>query len=112
MTINDIKEMITENDWDFYYERIGIRIQEQPFTLGEIDHVSHIWIDNEDTEEELGGICAIDINDINSHIVNDMLRGRRYFGGHIALIGGDLDECGEDVGEIILKNAEVLYIIK
>ena len=109
MTIADIKEMINENDWDFDYDKIGIRIQEQSFELGEIDHVSHIWVDGEDTGDELNGISVIDIN---SPIANDMISGHGYFGNHIALIGGDLDEYGEDSGELVLKNAVVLNIIK
>lgn len=109
MTFADIKEMITENGWDFDCEKVGIRIQEQPFELGELDHVSHIWVDGEDTGEELNGISVVNIN---SSVANDMFCGRGYFGDHIALIGGDLDEYGEDSGEVILKNAEVLYVIK
>ena len=88
----------------FYdYEMIAIRVQEEAFELGSIDHVSHIWEDGEDTGEELDGICAIRIDQIRS--ASD------YFGGHIAVLGSNSYEYGEDAGEVILQDAEVLAIL-
>ena len=38
---------------------VGIRIQEDiPFTPGPIDHISTIWVDGEETDEPLPGICG------------------------------------------------------
>ena len=45
MTIAELKEMIDNNDWDIKYSRFGIRIQEQPFELGAMDHNSKVWLD-------------------------------------------------------------------
>lgn len=113
MTIADAKAMITDNGWDFDFEKVGIRIQEPSFELGEIAHVSHNWIDNDDTGEELNGICVLDISSREAPLVyDDLIGGRAYFGDHVALIGGDLDEYGQDPGEVVLKNAVVLYVIK
>lgn len=49
------------NNWDSY-EKYGIRIQEQGFELGTVDHNSKVWVDGEETEDELDGICAINLN--------------------------------------------------
>ncbi len=86
------------------YEAIGIRVQNKAFSLGEIEHVSHVWEDGEDTGEELDGICCISLNLLN-RIACD------YPGEHIAIIGGSLESYGEDEGEIIISEAEVLEVI-
>lgn len=109
MTIAELKEMIDNNDWDIEFEKFGIRIQEQPFDLGSIDHNSKVWIDGEETDEELDGVCAINLN---SPEAANTIEGKGYSGSHVALIGSDRFEYGIDAGEVILKDAEVLYIIK
>lgn len=109
MTIAELKEMIDNNDWDIEFEKFGIRIQEQPFDLGSIDHNSKVWIDGEETDEELDGVCSINLD---APEAVECLNGYGYFGNHIALIASDSYEYGQDVGEIILKDAVVLYIIK
>ncbi|CUX74708.1 hypothetical protein BN3589_03930 [Clostridium sp. C105KSO14] len=109
MTVAELKEMIDTNDWDIKYSRFGIRIQEQPFKLGAMDHNSKVWIDEEETDEELDGVCAIDLN---APEAAEALNGNGYFGSYIALIASDSYEYGFDAGEVILKDAEVLFIIK
>ena len=39
--IRRVKELADELFYD--YEIVGIRVQEVPFSLGEMDHCSHIW---------------------------------------------------------------------
>ena len=51
-----INAAVEKYGWD--YEFIGVRVQEQEFELGAIDHVSHVWVDGDETEEELNGICV------------------------------------------------------
>lgn len=109
MTVAELKETIDNNDWDIEYGKFGIRIQEQAFELGTIDHNSKVWIDGEETDEELDGVCTIDLD---SPEAAEVLNGNGYFGSHIALLAGDRYEYGCDAGEVILKDAEVLYIIK
>lgn len=109
MTVAELKEMIDNNDWDIEYGKFGIRIQELPFELGAMDHNSMVWVDGEETDEELDGVCAIDLD---SPEVVEALNGNGYFGSYIALIASDSYEYGFDSGEVILKDAEVLYIIK
>ena len=40
-----------DGDWNF----VAVRIQDVPFGLGEIDHISHVWVDGNETDEELAG---------------------------------------------------------
>lgn len=109
MTVAELKEMIDNNDWDIEYGKFGIRIQEQSFELGAIDHNSKVWVDGEETDEELDGVCVIDLN---APEASEALNGNGYFGSHIALLASDNYEYGADAGEVILKDAEVLFIIK
>lgn len=106
-----IKEMINaEEIYNKYhwsgngdYDFVGIRVQEEEFELGEIAHVSKVWIDGVETEEELDGICVINIKDIKN--ASD------YFGDHAAIICGDEALCGDDYGELIISDPVVVEII-
>ena len=97
--INRIEE-IKENS---EYEYIGVRVQENEFVKGEILNNSFVWVDGEMTDEELDGICAVKLEDA------ELASG--YFGDHIAIIGGNSMEYGQDLGEIIIRDAEVLEVL-
>lgn len=94
--INEIKE-------NAEYEYIGVRIQENEFKVGEILDNSFVWVDGEMTDEELDGTCAVKLED--AQLANG------YFGNHVAIIGSDSMEYGQDLGEIILRDAEVLEVL-
>lgn len=87
----------------FDYEVVAIRVQEVPFELGAIDHVSSVWEDGEETDEELDGICAIRAKDVD--------KSDTYFGDHVAIIAGNRYTYGEDIGEVIIEDAEVVEIL-
>ena len=87
----------------FNYEVVAIRVQEVPFELGAIDHVSSVWVDGEETDEELDGICAIRAKDVD--------KSDTYFGDHVAIIAGNRYTYGEDIGEVIIEDAEVVEIL-
>ena len=97
-----IKALAEEHSYDYDY--IALRIQEVPFSLGPIDHYSKVWIDGDETDKELDGICGIKVDFI------DLIQGE-YLGEYAALIAGNSAEYGEDVGEVIISNAEVIEII-
>lgn len=101
--IAKIKKIAEEMDLAWEYTYIGVRVQEQEFELGEIDHVSHIWDNNDDTGVELPGICACKL---------DCLGENDYFGDHIAIICGDEAEYGEDYGELIIRDPKVVAVIQ
>lgn len=98
--IEQVNSIIEEQGWE--YSKCAIRIQEVPFELGAIDHISHVWIDGDETEEELPGICCT---------VIERMKSNEYFGNHMAVIGGNNYEYGEDVGEIIISDPVVIAII-
>lgn len=99
--MGQIQEVAEELFYD--YEVIGVRVQEQPFELGEMSHTSHIWVDGEDTGEELNGVCAV---------LYDRLNGaHHYFGDHVAIVAGNSFSYGEDPGEVIIEDAVVVEIL-
>lgn len=97
-----IKDYIEENELDYDYAYIGLRVQDVPFELGEISHISHVWDDNEDTGEELSGICATKVERIGKI---------EYYGNHAALLVSNNAEYGEDDGELIMEDAKVVMIL-
>lgn len=97
---NKIEE-IKENGC--FYGVFGIRVQEESFELGTMDHCSYVWIEGEQTDEELPGVCAISENSIMSGT-------HEYFGDHVAVVAGDRYTYGVDPGEIIIEDPEVVYI--
>ena len=101
--IKNIIDRIEEIEDAYDYGYIGIRVSENEFTEGETLDNSFVWVDGEMTDEELGGTCAI--------MLKDAKLANTYFGNHVAIIGSDSMEYGQDLGEIILRNAEVLEVI-
>lgn len=101
--IESIMNRVEEIRENCDYEIIGVRVQENEFTEGEILDNSFVWIDGEMTDEELDGTCAVKLEDA------ELAKG--YFGEHVAIIVGESFTYGEDLGEIIIRDAEVLEVI-
>lgn len=101
--IENIIRRVEEINNEYAYDFIGIRVQEKEFTLGETLDNSFVWIDGECTEEELDGTCAIRLSD--SKLANE------YFGDHVAVIAGYYGTYGEDLGELIIRDAEVIEVL-
>ncbi len=103
-SIKKVEGLADELRWE--WGAVGIRTQEEPFAPGPIDHVSHVWIDGEDTGEELEGICAIEIGALKWAALAS-----RYYGRHVAIVCGDSCSWGEDEGEIIIQNPVVVEVL-
>lgn len=101
--INHVIDKMDEIQETYDYRYIGVRVSEYEFKKGEILNNSFIWSDGEMTDEELDGTCAIQLKD--AELSN------AYLGNHVALIGSDSMEYGQDLGEMILRNAEVLEVL-
>lgn len=101
--IENIMNRIEEIKENSEYEYIGVRVQENEFTEGEILDNSFVWVDGEMTDKELDGTCAVKLED--AQLANS------YFGDHIAIIGSNSMEYGQDLGEIILRDAEVMEVL-
>jgi hypothetical protein len=108
-----VERLMDENDTN----TICVRTQEAPFELGSIDHESCVWDNGEETDETVGGLSATmaaDETGIQMHTNLDLGKASRYgsyFGGHTALIAGKIVGYGEDAGEVILEDAQVLHIV-
>lgn len=102
--IANIRAIVEEMGLEDEYEYIGVRVQEREFEIGAIDHVSRVWIDGDETNEELNGVCATMVDAISNLPYE-------YFGDHVAVVCGNSAEFGEDVGEIIIEDAIVAAVI-
>ena len=104
------------------YKYIGIRTQEEPFELGDMQHQSVIWRNGDETNQKLGGISATNIKSeavaAHSDIKKDYLKMRNYrnsgyyYGNNVAIIVGNEAKRGSDYGEIIIKKPKVVRIAK
>lgn len=101
--IESIINRIDEIKENAEYEYIGVRVQENEFAEGETLDNSFVWVDGEMTDDELDGTCAVRLED--AELANG------YFGDHVAIIGSNSMEYGQDLGEIILRDAEVMEVI-
>lgn len=103
MTANEIKALMDEYSEE--YGIVAIRTQEEEFEMGTICHNSRVWIDGEETDEELDGVCGTVVKGLEYHLDT-------YYGDHVAIIAGDYYGYGEDPYEVIIRDAEVINIIK
>ena len=110
MTIKELRAMAEK--YTDRYQYVGVRTQEEPFELGEVEHRSSVWVDGDETTSELNGLSATDINSraLRMHTDSDPIYGF-YFGDHKAIVAGDFAERGEDPGEIIISDPVVVEII-
>lgn len=69
---------------------------------------SRQWVDGAATTDELAGTSGIGVSAANvERAIRDLQRGG-YPGGQIVLMRGERAGSGEDVGEVLLRNAEVV----
>lgn len=119
VSTQDILRVIDEGDFEFEFEYLGVRTQYEPFTLGPIDHESHVWIDGEDTGEVLDGISVTSVRspEIAMHANDESSSEARrakgsYAGFYTAVIGGNKASSGDDPGELVISDPTVLYVFK
>ena len=134
---NELKEIIKNNPGTY----IGLRGTEQPLEIGEILETSYRWdyeqdISSYDTDEpeELGGVCAIQLDNWDIYdeqfnntdedleeLINEIEEKieiakelYHYYYNYIVTskIRNPLDYEENDENEIILANAEVMMEIK
>lgn len=100
MTADQIAAEIAKADYAYY----GIRITDEPLTVGQFAPDSRVWDDGEPTNDTINGACAVTIDDNG----NARTGSGYYFGDHISLIAGNMAERGRDKNEIIIRNAYVI----
>ena len=100
---------------------IGIRHDDNVYQLGDELENSHDWLEGNWTETELDGACAIDVADACSYDSLDELKemaikrlndSNEYLNENVYLISGTSHEYGNDPNEVILRNPEVIGILK
>lgn len=109
-SMNKVREIVSSINIDEIgaeYSFIGVRVQEEAYGLNVGDvvtHNSHIWDDGDDTGVELDGISAMSIDRLNAIRCE-------YYGSTVIILGSDYAEYGEDIGEIVMQDAQVLAIV-
>lgn len=127
MTIEEIRDLIGESE----YACIGIRADDRDYQIGEVMDNSHqLFQDPQYTDfecvellypyisegpyagfydgGELDGTCALGVSENN---IEEMIEAVKSYGEKIYLIGGNSMEYGNDVDEIIIRDAEVIAVL-
>lgn len=127
MTIEEIRNLIGEAE----YAYIGIRADDRDYQIGEVMDNSHqLFQDPQYTDfecvellypyisegpyagfydgGELNGACALGVSENN---IEEMIEAVKSYGEKIYLIGGNSMEYGNDVDEIIIRDAEVIAVL-
>ncbi len=104
------------------YKFVGIRTQEESFSLGDMSHESHTWKNGDDTGRKIGGVSATNIKSeaiaAHSDIKKNYSELRKYknsgyyYGDNVAIIVSNSAKRGRDVGEIVMENPKVVKIFK
>ena len=128
MTIEEIRKLISEAEYDY----IGISADDRDYQDGEVMDNSHQlfqdpqYADFECTEllypyisdgpytgfydgGELDGTCALEVSENN---IEEMIEAVKSYGEKTYLIGGNTMQYGNDKDEIIIRNAEVIAILR
>lgn len=101
-SIGDIESIIKSGDFDRY----GLRVTDEPLTVGVKPPNSRVWIDGNPTDDLLDGASMVIVEKGD---IQRALKGiDPYPGKHISLIGSNYGQWGEDVGEWVAKDGKVL----
>ena len=128
MTVNDIQRICEESGCGYF----GLRADDMEYRIGDICNNSHQLFQDpifddfgnllypavEDPESpyygyydagELDGTCAVKFNPDNEDSIESALEAvKMYSGKNFYIIAGDTMEYGNDAGEIIIREAEVI----
>lgn len=128
MTAAEIKRICEESDFSYF----GIRADDMEYQIGDICNNSHqlfqdpafdeegelIYPAVEDPDSpyygyydagELDGTCAVKFNPDSEEDIQEALEvAKMYSGKNLYIIAGDLAKYGNDDGEIIIREAEVI----
>ncbi len=109
-----VREIISNNDdWSDFGLRV-LPYRKKPYKIGEKLKRSYQWIDNKRTRKQLRGTSVIGITQDNIdqafRDIHNPQEFREYLGNKIALVKGTRVGSGDDPGEILLDNAEIVAI--
>jgi hypothetical protein len=91
----------------------GLRVlpHDDAADVGDTLAPSFVWIDGEQTDEQLNGTSSVGCDADTVARALAIIERNGYSGSRIALIVGDRAESGEDEGERVIRDAQVLAII-
>lgn len=126
MTVEEIRELISKSEYDY----IGIRADNRGYQAGEVVDNSHQLFQDPQYNDtytellypyicegpyagfydagELNGVCALEISENN---IEKKIEAIKSYGEKFYLIGGNTMEYGNDVDEIIIKDAKVIAVL-
>ena len=107
---NIVKNIKNQESYKNEYNYYGIRYHYTKKEIGSFIENSKIWIDGEPTDNNHGGVCAIDIDQmiVENFTISEMIENVKqysYADGEIIIIAGNESIYGDDDNEIIIKNA-------
>jgi len=90
------------------YDHVGLRTVEKPIK-GPLKN-SSVWNDGKPSNKKLNGVSATDVNDKTSRIEHGLTKeSGSYHGPYTYVLGSDRADHGEDRGEKIMHNPEILF---
>lgn len=97
----DIEAAAAEYDYDHF----GLRITDDLPEDGEILPPSRRWDDGVPTDETLPGTSCLSLD---RGATRALRLAAAYVGAYVILVGGNRAESGEDEGEAVIRDAQVL----
>ena len=100
---------------------IGIRFSDEEYKIGDDVENSHNWVDGDWTDEELDGASTVNVaepwsydslDELKETAIKHLNKAGRYPYDHAYLVAGTSSDYGEDTNESIIRNAEVVGILK
>ena len=100
---------------------IGIRFSDEEYKIGDDVENSHNWVDGDWTDEELDGTSTVNVaepwsydslDELKETAIKRLNKAGRYPYDYAYLVAGTSSDYGEDTNESIIRNAEVVGILK
>ena len=100
---------------------IGIRFSDEEYKIGDDVENSHNWVDGDWTDEELDGASTVNVaepwsydslDELKETSIKRLNKAGRYPYDYAYLVAGTSSDYGEDTNESIIRNAEVVGILK
>ena len=100
---------------------IGIRFSDEEYKIGDDVENSHNWVDGDWTDEELDGASTVNVaepwsydslDELKEKAIKRLNKAGRYPYDYAYLVAGTSSDYGEDTNESIIRNAEVVGILK
>lgn len=109
--MQNLIDLISSGDYEWY----GLRILPAHAEVGDTLEASYRWEDGDRTEDRLAGTSALLVSGISkaatlAEVFAALEPYRLAWSGKAALIAGKVGAYGEDGGEVVIEDAEVLWV--